>query len=99
MNRERVVLDTNVLISGALSTTSTPAIALERTFNEGQLLASTATLRELLERLLSPKLDSYLSRLLEAHRWDRDQGSGFLGAVVLRSVASGSWVQEVQGDR
>jgi putative PIN family toxin of toxin-antitoxin system len=62
MTRERVVLDTNVLISGTLSTTSTPAGALEKAITEGQLLASTATLRELIERLLSAKFDVYVSR-------------------------------------
>lgn len=62
MKRDRVVLDTNVLISGALSSTSTPAFALERSIRDGQLLASTATLRELMEKLLSPKFDRYLSR-------------------------------------
>src|SRR3989338_262544 len=62
MKRERVVLDTNVLISGALSTTSTPAAALEKAINDGQLLASRATLREVMESLLSPRFDTYVSR-------------------------------------
>lgn len=62
MTRERIVLDTNVLISGALSNTSTPALALEKAINDGQLLASTATLRELMEKLLSPKFDRYVPR-------------------------------------
>ena len=62
MKGERVVLDTNVLVSGALSTTSTPAGALERAINDGRLLASTATLRELIEKLLSAKFDPYVSR-------------------------------------
>lgn len=62
MRRERIVLDTNVLISGALSTTSTPASALEKAVNDGQLLASMATLRELMETLLSAKFDPYVSR-------------------------------------
>jgi putative PIN family toxin of toxin-antitoxin system len=61
MTRERIVLDTNVLISGALSTTSTPARALERAVETGQLLASTATLRELIETLRSKKFDPYVS--------------------------------------
>lgn len=61
MTRERIVLDTNVLISGALSTTSTPARALERAVETGQLLASTATLRELIEKLRSTKFDPYVS--------------------------------------
>ena len=62
MARERVVLDTNVLISGALSSTSKPALALEKAITDGQLLASTATLRELMEKLLSAKFDRYVTR-------------------------------------
>lgn len=62
MKRERVVIDTNVLISGALSSTSQPARALEKAITNGQLLASTATLRELMEKLLSPKFDPYVTR-------------------------------------
>lgn len=62
MKRERIVLDTNVLISGLLSTTSTPARAVERAIGGGQLLASTDTLRELLTKLLSPKFDRYVPR-------------------------------------
>lgn len=62
MGRERIVLDTNVLISGALSITSTPARALEKAISTGDLLASMATLRELTEKLLSPRFDAYVSR-------------------------------------
>jgi putative PIN family toxin of toxin-antitoxin system len=62
MTRERVVLDTNVLISGLLSTTSTPARAVDHAIGGGQLLASTATLRELMTKLLSPKFDRYVPR-------------------------------------
>ena len=50
------------LISGVLSTTSTPAKALDRAINHAQLLASKATLRELIEKFLSPKFDRYVSR-------------------------------------
>lgn len=62
MKRDRVVLDTNVLISGLLSATSTPARAVELAISSGQLLASTDTLRELMTRLLSPKFDRYVPR-------------------------------------
>jgi len=62
MKGERVVLDTNVLISGSLSSTSTPASAFENAISNGQLLASEATLRELMEKLLSEKFDEYVSR-------------------------------------
>ncbi len=62
MKPERVVLDTNVLISGLLSTTSTPARAVEHAISSGQLLASTDTLRELMTKLLSSKFDRYVPR-------------------------------------
>lgn len=62
MKRERIVLDTNVLISGLLSTTSTPARAVEHAITNGQIVASVATLRELMTKLLSPKFDRYVPR-------------------------------------
>ena len=62
MKRDRVVLDTNVLISSVLSTTSTPARAVEHALTTGQLLASADTLRELMTKLLSSRFDHYVSR-------------------------------------
>jgi putative PIN family toxin of toxin-antitoxin system len=62
MARERVVIDTNVLINGLLSTTSTPAKAVERAVTTAQLVATTATLRELMAKLLSSKFDRYVAR-------------------------------------
>jgi putative PIN family toxin of toxin-antitoxin system len=62
MARERIVVDTNVLISGLLSTTSTPARAVERAVATAQLVGTTATLRELMTKLLSPKFDRFVSR-------------------------------------
>ena len=62
MARERVVIDTNVLISGLLSTISTPAKAVERAVTTAQIVATNATLRELMTKLLSPKFDRYVSR-------------------------------------
>jgi uncharacterized protein len=62
MRRERVVIDTNVLISGLLSTTSTPAQAVEKAVTKAQLVATLETLRELIEKLYSPKFDPYVRR-------------------------------------
>ena len=62
MTRERLVIDTNVFISGLLSSTSHPARVVERAIEHGQLLGSTETLRELIETLLLPKFDRYVSR-------------------------------------
>jgi uncharacterized protein len=62
MARERVVIDSNVLISGLLITTTTPAKALDRAVTTAQLVATTATVRELMTKLLSPKFDRYVPR-------------------------------------
>jgi putative PIN family toxin of toxin-antitoxin system len=60
--RDRVVIGTNVFISGVLSTTSAPARCVDAVVADGQLVATEATLKELFERLLSPKFDPYLTR-------------------------------------
>ena len=57
MTRERVVLDTNVLVSGLLSSTSTPARAVERAIRRAQVLVSVETAAELGARLVSPEFD------------------------------------------
>lgn len=62
MTRERVVIETNVLISGLFSITSTPALAVERAITKGQLVTTSETLREMIEKLLPPKFDRYISR-------------------------------------
>jgi putative PIN family toxin of toxin-antitoxin system len=62
MTRERVVIDTNVLISGLLSATSTPAQAVDKAVTKAQLVATMETLRELIEKMLSPKFDRYVRR-------------------------------------
>ena len=62
MSRERVVVDTNVLISSLFLTTSTPAKAVEKAATNAQLVATTETLRELIEVLLLHKFDRYVRR-------------------------------------
>ena len=60
MTCERVVIDSNVLISGLFSTTSTPAKAVEKAATKAQLVATIETLRELIEKLHSPKFDRHV---------------------------------------
>lgn len=62
MKPECVVFDTNVLISGLFSSTSTPARVLETAINNHQIVATADTLRELIAKLFSPKFDRYVSR-------------------------------------
>jgi putative PIN family toxin of toxin-antitoxin system len=62
MKHERVVFDTNVLISALLLASSTPAQALEIALSNGQLVATSATMRELATKLHSTKFDRYVSQ-------------------------------------
>lgn len=62
MRREkRVVIDTNVLISGILLPSSTPKKALEIIFQNTTPIVSSETFRELHEKLALPKFDRYIS--------------------------------------
>jgi putative PIN family toxin of toxin-antitoxin system len=62
MKTERVVIDTNVLISAALLGDSVPARALSHAVRNGQLVATGQTFVELTGKLLAPKFDRYVSR-------------------------------------
>jgi uncharacterized protein len=62
MTIERVVIDTNVLISAALLDDSVPARARNHAIRYGQLIATEQTFAELTGRLLAPKFDRYVSR-------------------------------------
>lgn len=62
MTRERVVIDTNVLISSLFFTTSAPAQAVDKAVTKAQIVATTDTLRELIAKLHSPKFDRYVRR-------------------------------------
>ena len=61
MNREPIVIDTNVLISFALSSTTTPALAVEYAINNFIILQSPATIGELVTKLLLPKFERYIT--------------------------------------
>ena len=62
MKTERVVFDTNALISAALLDDSVPARARNHAVRHGQLLATEQTFAEFVSRLLAPKFDRYASR-------------------------------------
>src|SRR5215213_6610324 len=62
MKIDRVVIDTNVLISAAILAESTPARARNHALHYGQLVATEDTLREFIATLLSPKFDAYVTR-------------------------------------
>jgi len=59
--RERIVVDTNALISRLLLPTSVPAAAIRKAVAEGQLFVSDATMIELAEVLARAKFDPYVT--------------------------------------
>lgn len=61
MKSDRFVLDTNVLISAALSTDSPPAQVTLWVIGHGRLIFSEPTFEEFRSRLWRPKFDRYLS--------------------------------------
>ncbi len=61
-----MVVDTNVWISAALSTTGAPAQVVQKVLANGIPVFSDATFAELEQRLWKPKFDRYLS--LETRR-------------------------------
>ena len=62
MKAERVVLDTNVLISAAISAQGNPRRIYEHVRAMGQLLICPPAIEELETRLARPKFDKYISQ-------------------------------------
>ena len=60
-HKERIVVDTNVLISRLLLPVSVPGRAVRKAVEIGQLLVSTATMEELAVVLGRVKFDPYLT--------------------------------------
>ena len=58
---ERIVADTNLLVSRLLLPQSVPARAVRKAVDEGQLLVSDATLGELADVLSRAKFDPYVT--------------------------------------
>ena len=56
----RVVLDTNVILSAALSLAGAPALLADRLLERGRLVFSQATFAEIESRLWRPQFDRYL---------------------------------------
>jgi uncharacterized protein len=61
MPRERVVVDTNALVSRLLLPRSMPGRAVRKAADEADLLASTVTMDELVDVLSRAKFDRYVT--------------------------------------
>lgn len=65
--RQRIVVDTNALISRLLLPDSVPGRAVAKAVNSGQLLVSEGTMNELADVLSRPKFDPYLTLAERQH--------------------------------
>jgi putative PIN family toxin of toxin-antitoxin system len=74
--RERIVADTNCLVSRLLLPSSVPGDAIRKAVDSGLLLVSEATMNELADVLARPKFDRYISLA------DRQQFLRLLGRVA-----------------
>ena len=74
-SKERIVVDTNALVSRLLLPDSVPARAVHKAVTEARLLVSDATLMELADVLSRAKLDPYVSIA------DRQQFLRLLGRI------------------
>ncbi|WP_392533129.1 putative toxin-antitoxin system toxin component, PIN family [Nostoc sp. C117] len=72
MNHKLIVIDTNVLLSAALSPNGTARKALDKLYKEFKIAQSDETYQELNTRIYKPKFDKYIS--------DEDR-QDFLGIV------------------
>ena len=55
------VIDTNLFVSQLLTANSVPALAIQKSFNQGVILFSEETLSELINVIMRPKFDKYVS--------------------------------------
>ena len=81
----RLVVDTNVFVSGGFKEASVPAIAVQMAAHHGQLLKSAATESELLTVLKRPKLAALIDPLYVEwvqHNLDRAETVSVSGAVM-----------------
>jgi putative PIN family toxin of toxin-antitoxin system len=94
---DKVVLDTNVLISAALSAQGVPAQLLDCVLQQGRLVFSAASFAELESRIWRPKFDRYLS-LEMRRRLLHDLAACARWVDVPANLAACSWSRDRSDD-
>jgi putative PIN family toxin of toxin-antitoxin system len=94
----RVVIDSNVWISAALSPDGAPAKVVRRVLEYGLAVFSPATFAELETRLWKPKFDRYLSMELR-RRLLHDINAAAFWVDVPPVVASLSYCRDADDDK
>ncbi len=98
MKAERVVVDTNVLISAALSAATPPARLVRHVLLHGRLLFCDATFAELHTRLWRPKFDRYLS-IEDRKQLLHDFGAAGAWVDVPAALASRRFSRDADDDK
>jgi uncharacterized protein len=94
----RVVFDTNIWISAALSTYGAPAQVLRRVLQQGVPVFSEVTFAELEIRLWKPKFDRYIS--MEVRRdLLRDAKAAAHWVVIPDQIAAVAYCRDVEDDK
>ncbi len=94
----RVVIDTNVWISAALSKDGAPAILVRRVLESGVAVFSPATFAEFETRLWKPKFDRYLSMELR-RRLLHDIDAAAFWVDVSPAIAALSYCRDADDDK
>lgn len=98
MKAERVVVDTNVLISAALSAGGPPSRLVRHVLQHGRLLFSDASFAELHTRLWRPKFDRYL-RIEDRKQLLHDFGAVGVWIDVPAAVADRTFSRDADDDK
>lgn len=92
-----VVVDTNVLLSAALSPRGVPAELVDILLLHGRLVFSTTTFAELETRIWKPKLDRYLT-IERRQRLVRSFNASALWVAISPELASQSYSRDSSDD-
>ena len=92
-----IVIDTNVLISAALSPDGVPAKLLAKTLTDHQLVFTSATFAELESRLWKPKFDRYIN-LEERKAVLHDISAAAVWVDVPQSIADAAYSRDANDD-
>ena len=95
--RRRVVVDTNVWISAALTANGAPAQLARRVLAECMPVLSEATFAELEARLWRPKFDRYLGMDLR-QRILHDLDAAAFWVAILPGLAAQRWCRDPDDD-
>jgi putative PIN family toxin of toxin-antitoxin system len=97
ISRFKVVIDTNVWISGLLTRTGTAALLTRYVVQTGQAIFSAQTFAELKDRVWRPKFDRYVT-LEQRKRLLSDIESSALWVEVPSAISARAFCRDAQDD-